>query len=196
MNRTIPSQDLRDKKLRKNPTCSKCHKRKTVADFPKGVLDYWCMECRREYAKALYHKKRNSLSQSELKKLKSRINRRQKARRTRAISQMTATERAAYRDRVNEENRKRRDQVRDLVYRAYGGYRCACCGETESKFLTIDHIYNDGAKHKREHRLRTGEQMYRWLIRNRYPKGFQILCMNCNWGKRNNNGVCPHSGKV
>jgi hypothetical protein len=34
------------------------------------------------------------------------------------------------------------------------------------------------------------------LRRNNYPEGFQILCMNCQFGKRMNNGVCPHTSKV
>jgi hypothetical protein len=25
-----------------------------------------------------------------------------------------------------------------------------------------------------------------------YPEGFQVLCMNCNWGRYRNGGVCPH----
>jgi len=79
----------------------------------------------------------------------------------------------------------------------YGGYKCACCGETEPKFLSIDHINNDGAKHKREFNLRTGDEVYRWLVKNGFPPGFQVLCMNCNWGKRFNGNVCPHvAGKV
>jgi len=63
-------------------------------------------------------------------------------------------------------------------------------------FLSIDHINNDGHKHRRENNIRTGEQMYRWLAKNNFPPGFQVLCMNCQWGKRNNNGVCPHTDKV
>ena len=35
-------------------------------------------------------------------------------------------------------------------------------------------------------------KFYAWLKRNNYPSGFQILCMNCQWGKLRNNGVCPH----
>lgn len=27
--------------------------------------------------------------------------------------------------------------------------------------------------------------------KNKYPEGFQILCMNCNWGK-GIYGECPH----
>jgi hypothetical protein len=29
-------------------------------------------------------------------------------------------------------------------------------------------------------------------VRNGFPPGYQVLCMNCNHGKRMNNGVCPH----
>lgn len=110
---------------------------------------------------------------------------------------MSPADRAAHNEKVNQGNTERRNAVRDRVYRAFGGYKCSCCGETEPKFLSIDHVDNDGAEHKRKHRLHTGEQLYRWIVRNGFPTGFQVLCMNCQWGKRNNAGVCPHqSGKV
>jgi ribosomal protein L37AE/L43A len=202
MGKTIPSQDLkrqqaqRRERLKADPTCSKCGKTKTIDDFPPKAVDYWCSACRSEYAIGLYHKQRAKLSAAELLALKDQVNERQRQRRIKRLASMSKRQLAAYRDQVNRDNQKRRDEVRDIVYRAYGGYKCSCCGETEPTFLSIDHINNDGAKHKREHRLRTGEQMYRWLARNKFPKGFQVLCMNCQWGKRNNNGVCPHSGKV
>ena len=77
----------------------------------------------------------------------------------------------------------------------YGG-ECACCGEKEPLFLTIDHIYNDGAKHRSQLGSTTSAQLYNWLRRNGFPKDrYQLLCMNCNWGKGMNNGVCPHKEK-
>lgn len=86
-------------------------------------------------------------------------------------------------------------QVRDYlqrqknrVFEAYGGWICNCCGETTTEFLTIDHINNDGAQHRRQ---LNGKSMYTWLEKNDYPPGFQVLCMNCNWGKRTH-GICPH----
>ena len=196
MSKTIPSQDLRKAKLAANPTCSKCGQTKTPADFPARAVDYWCSACRSAYAIRKYHEKRNGLSPEQLRLLRDKTNKRQTDRRNATLAQMPPQELKEYRERVNAGNLDRRKQVRHRVYMAYGGYRCACCGETEPKFLSIDHINNDGAEHKRMHRLHTGEQMYRWLIRNKFPKGFQILCMNCNWGKRGNDGVCPHSGKV
>jgi len=86
-------------------------------------------------------------------------------------------------------------RIKDAVFGAYGGYRCACCGETERAFLSIDHIANDGAKWRREElgsRLATGWQTYRWLFKHGFPAGHQVLCMNCNFGKRMNGGICPH----
>jgi len=90
----------------------------------------------------------------------------------------------ANKDRVAERWRT----MRLMVMEAYGGARCACCGETTYEFLTIDHIDNDGAAH----RAAIGTHLYRWLIEHDYPDGFQVLCMNCNWGKNQNGGVCPH----
>ncbi len=93
---------------------------------------------------------------------------------------------------------ERRARVRAAVLEAYGGSVCACCGETEPKFLTIDHVNNDGAAFRRKiagKRTAAGYHTYIWLIRNNYPPGFQVLCMNCNHGKRMNGGVCPHRGR-
>lgn len=76
------------------------------------------------------------------------------------------------------------------VYAAYGN-RCKCCGEANVGFFTIDHVFNDGKEHRRE--VGSGEQFYLWLWRNKFPEGrFQLLCWNCNMGRANNGGVCPH----
>jgi hypothetical protein len=64
-------------------------------------------------------------------------------------------------------------------------------------FLTIDHIANNGSQHRRElsgdgYRDASGYKTYRWLENNGFPKGFQVLCANCNQGRYRNGGVCPH----
>lgn len=87
-------------------------------------------------------------------------------------------------------------QRKNKVFEAYGGAKCNCCGETERYFLTIDHINNDGAEHRKT--FKKGEKnIYTWLYKHNFPTGFQILCMNCNFGKYRNfydNGknCCPH----
>lgn len=196
MSKIIPSQALRYEKLKSDPTCTRCGETKTIKDFPERAVDYWCNECRKVYAREAYRRKRAAMSKEELAEEKAKINKRQSQRRAERIAAMSASELQAFRDKENLRNIERRKALKDEVYAAYGGYTCACCGEDEELFLSIDHINNDGAEHKREHNLQTGEQMYRWIRRHGFPVGFQVLCMNCQWGKRNNNGVCPHSEKV
>jgi hypothetical protein len=60
-------------------------------------------------------------------------------------------------------------------------------------FLTLDHVDGGGTKHMAEVRAETGgAHIYSWLHKHGYPEGFQVLCMNCNWGRYRNGGVCPH----
>ena len=68
---------------------------------------------------------------------------------------------------------------------------CNCCGEnSHTDFLNVDHI--DGKKHlPQEEQKLGGNNLNRWLKRNNYPDGFQILCWNCNLAK-GLFGVCPH----
>ena len=91
---------------------------------------------------------------------------------------------------------QRRALIKDAVFKHYGGYQCACCGETEKTFLTLDHIHDDGADFRRKlvgSQARGGGYVtYRYLYKHGFPGGFQILCANCQHGKRMNKGICPH----
>lgn len=98
----------------------------------------------------------------------------------------------AERIRQNAMTRERASALKQEVYAAYGGYRCACCGETHEEFLTVDHVKGDGKKHRLE--VGSGGRgfaLYRWLKRHKFPEGFQILCMNCNFAL-GHSGYCPH----
>lgn len=97
--------------------------------------------------------------------------------------------REANRERATAKQREIDRRYKLAAYKAYGGFVCACCGETMEPFLSIDHINNDGANHRRDVPRRN---LYKWLKVNNYPSGFQVLCMNCNFGKARNGGVCPH----
>ncbi len=68
----------------------------------------------------------------------------------------------------------------------YGG-KCACCGEKRNEFLGIDHIDGGGTNHRKELKV----SIYRYLSRNNYPKGFRVLCHNCNLSL-GFYGYCPH----
>lgn len=85
-----------------------------------------------------------------------------------------------------------RPRLRRQMIEAYGG-KCACCGETESLFLQLDHIHNDGAAERRLERVNSGGIFWARLKKRGWPKGrHQLLCANCNFGKFMNKGVCPH----
>jgi len=84
--------------------------------------------------------------------------------------------------------RKWRKKLGDEVIKHYGG-KCICCGEAIREFLSIDHI-NGGRGKKKEPNL-SGWMFYYWLKRNNYPKGFQVMCYNCNLAK-GFYGKCPH----
>jgi hypothetical protein len=92
-----------------------------------------------------------------------------------------------------EAGRKTLAKLREEVIQAYGGPRCMCCGETERAFLCIDHVNGGGYQHRKE--IGTGS-FYRWLRKNGFPTGFQVLCFNCNMGKLLNGGVCPHQARA
>lgn len=92
-------------------------------------------------------------------------------------------------------NDKMRDRDQALKLKtmvAYGGVRCACCGESHASMLTIDHIAQDGASH-RKNGERTGPGLYLKLEKLGYPPEYRVLCYNCNIGVyRSLDQVCPH----
>lgn len=94
--------------------------------------------------------------------------------------------------KLNLYNREQGKKRRFICLQHYGGKvpRCKCCKEKIVQFLAIDHINGEGNRHRREV-LRRGE-IYYWLIKNNFPKGFQILCHNCNMAK-GLYGKCPHN---
>lgn len=91
-------------------------------------------------------------------------------------------------------SKSRKDRIKDEIFGFYGD-QCKCCGENTREFLQIDHINNDGNKHRRELGLCGGTAFYEWIIQNNFPDGFQVLCANCNFSKRLH-GVCVHQLKL
>lgn len=88
--------------------------------------------------------------------------------------------------RVRELSRAYDRRLRSSVINAYGGV-CACCGEREKDFLTIDHINGGGTKHRKQ----LHGKVYAQLRRSGFPPGYRVLCWNCNWAYRLH-GNCPH----
>ena len=93
----------------------------------------------------------------------------------------------------NEINQKLMMELREKtkidVMNHYGP-GCVCCGEKDIRFLTLDHINNNGKPHRKE--VGSGHRLYRWAQKNNYPEGLQTMCFNCNTGRALNGGICPH----
>ncbi len=68
------------------------------------------------------------------------------------------------------------------------GNRCVRCGFDNWKALQIDHVNGGGTK---ERKKGVGA-VYRRVIK--HPEDYQLLCANCNWIKRVDNGECNQHG--
>lgn len=103
---------------------------------------------------------------------------------------------------VDDEWKSRRRQstlkIKTEVFSYYCGGTpvCQCpsglCKETELAFLTLDHINNDGAEHRKGIRG-AGTAVYLNVRKNGFPSGFRVLCWNCNCARARTIGFkCPH----
>lgn len=91
----------------------------------------------------------------------------------------------AYNKNYQKQVRKRSIERKITVMTHYGDGKCRCvvCGESRLACLSIDHIEGGGTKHRKALRLSAGD-FYSWLKANNYPKGYQTLCMNCQFCKK------------
>ncbi len=170
--------------------CKKCGQTKDVSEFPnsrarKDGKHPYCKACNGAVARQWV------------------IDNKERALATRLVYQ------AGRRDIINSQKRvlRQKYKLECLLHYSNGTLACACCGESTIQFLSLDHINNDGAAHRKEAYERhgngkegyrngkniCGDTMYRLLAHDGYPDvGLQVLCFNCNQGKRINGGVCPH----
>lgn len=82
-----------------------------------------------------------------------------------------------------------RKQLKAEMFEAYGN-KCSCCGETEPRFLTLEHTRRDGAQHRKA--VGGFFQVYTDLKRRGWPTdGYTLLCWNCNCATRYGE-PCPH----
>jgi len=91
---------------------------------------------------------------------------------------------------------KKTQELKNEVFSHYskGKPKCACCGENTSlDFLCIDHI-NGRKKGNGKIDTRRGSSLYSYLKGKGYPKGYQVLCWNCNTTKFVYL-ICPHKRK-
>ena len=162
-----------------------------------------CPECTKLYLKEKYLRNKDHIKEKYREynkswRKKNRILNGEKCRekdkiyRLRRLQKWSPEELLAHKAYWSLKTKEHRKRLKDEVYNVYGGYVCACCGETEKSFLSIDHMNNDGYAMRKIHG--NSNSFYSWLKKNNFPTGFQILCMNCQFGKKNNHGICPHQG--
>ena len=81
---------------------------------------------------------------------------------------------------------ERLQQIKAEVLTYYGNGKCACvfCGESRLACLSLDHINGNGNQERKHYgSTHFGAKLCRLLRRRGYPKGFQTLCMNCQFCK-------------
>lgn len=80
-------------------------------------------------------------------------------------------------------------RIKAEVFSTYGNC-CACCGELEMAFLTIDHVSGGGRQERIQNKM-SSNKLFLTIRRLGFPPAYQILCANCNMAKHTR-GVCPH----
>lgn len=160
--------------------CNKCLVNKSFADFvsdkrSKDNIGYYCKDCINKYNYSRYH------SNTEYKR-KIKMNNLKWASKNKP-SLKNYQQLYAFKLKIN-------------VISHYSNNKncCSCCGEKHIEFLCIDHINGGGNIHRKSIN-RSGFMFYKWLINNKYPDGYSVLCHNCNQAK-GNFGNCPHKGKT
>lgn len=184
----------------KTKTCSKCGFTLPVEMFESDRRT--CLECRREY----YRQRNSSPERIAYNRAYAASYRRDRGENGREydrkrmsdpkrIEYMRNYYKRKYQERKEEykkHNKAYMTKVRRTVLEAYGN-KCACCGETNSMFLSLDHVNGGGAEHRREVGS-SSYKVYRDVIRQGFPAKFRILCFNCNMAM-GFYGFCPHQGE-
>lgn len=118
------------------------------------------------------------------------------------------TKRASYLRHRTQLLRQKRDHWQGLKLAALIAYSqdpptCRTCGFTDVRALSIDHVEGSGTRHTQS--LGGGQKIYHWLIKNGFPRGFQVLCMNCQfirkaseqqWGLRSGRQGQPEDNRL
>jgi len=133
--------------------------------------------------------KRNNYQNSQYKENpEGRINRMQEWRRKNPEKYKASFKRD--RERLAEWIKENYSNWKQEVIKHYtkGKNCCECCGFSDQRFLTIDHIV---PRSKTKEPRMGGSSLYKYILNRNFPSGYQILCYNCNMGKRDNLD-CPH----
>jgi len=174
--------------------CSKCGVEKSSKDFYKDPYhkDGLYSQCKTCRADALRLKRKTH--PEECRRINRESGKRWRTKYPERYKRYKDSYKSRNEEKISEQQRSRLQKLRLEVLGHYcdGKISCSCCGESNPRFLTLDHKNNDGNVKRKEANLGSGWQTYAWIKRNDYPDDLQVLCMNCNFGKAQNGGVCPH----
>ena len=131
-----------------------------------------------ERAKLRYYKTKKIDHKKYLKILERNKNR---------YIKLTSVEKLRKRQREKEFRDRKRLQLLRLIC-GNDSVICKKCGFDDIRALQIDHVHGGGNKEKQMHGL--GFYNRYELIVKASPNSYQILCANCNWIKRAENGEC------
>ena len=103
-----------------------------------------------------------------------------------------------HRDEFKERFHKKWIELKKEVLSHYGELKCNYCGNDDINELQLEHVNNDGWKHRQEllkaKKIKKGWEgvgLYRYLKKNNYISEYQlqVLCKKCNVGKENKRRV-------
>ena len=87
---------------------------------------------------------------------------------------------------------RRKYFIEAINHYSFSKNECKCCKSKDSDTLTIDHINGKGNEHIKKEKI---SSLSYYLVKNKFPKGYRVLCMQCNWSK-GRFGYCPHKPNV
>lgn len=153
---------------RKCPKCKKTLTYKTYSSWQSSESrNSTCLECRPTKPK---------LSKDEL------INRKNE------LKKYHQNYRDTNKESLRFKKREYSEKIKIEGIKFYGG-KCSCCGESEPKFLTLEH------KNGREEQDKlTGKKAWAKVKSLGYPDNYTVLCFNCNCCK-GAYGKCVHEEK-
>jgi hypothetical protein len=172
--------------------CSVCKEYKPFDMFnnrssSKDGKDRLCKYCYQQYCRRIAEEKQNGTYQSKCRQARLTDEQRESKRLEQIEYQKKY--RQEKRTKINLQKKSKMLQSKIEGMKIYGGC-CQCCGESNEKFLTLEHLNGRDKSKKR----RTGLAAWNIARIEGYPDTYTVLCFNCNCAK-GIYGVCPHQEK-
>jgi len=179
--------------------CNRCKILKEISEFGKwsyakdGLMKY-CKKCASERVAEYTNKNPEKVKESRKKSGKKYYeNNKDEIKKTSAERHRSKMLNPEHRAKISSVAKRKRDSLKLEMISSLGG-RCSCCGISEPRFLSIEHIGGGGCEHRRQ----CGGTSYGVLLdakKQGWPKNkFDVLCFNCNLA-RAKLGYCPHEKK-